>query len=474
VFNPFTQGEGATTRRFGGTGLGLSICKRLVELMAGQIVCRSAPGEGTAFTIALPFADGRWTLSGPAPQASSLRALVVSSDLVFRDDAAACLTAMQLPHEVFDRSEDMARWLGAEPAPDLREEAGALLLVSGPGDEDWPQIGRMATAVCRRELPQVVWSPGQWQGLEQIQAGVVRLGRPVLGIRALEEAIATALGPQPAEAPPSTMVLDARFVGESVRLLIAEDHEINQRVIQRQLHRLGIRGDIVGDGEQALEAWRRGGYDAILADLHMPRMDGYALARAIRREEMDGELARTPIIAFTANAIIGDESKCFEAGMDDVVTKPVELERLREALARWLLPASPQKATGPDRSEAATAAAPTRHMEVRALEQLVGGDPEVVADFLHEFSQGASRLMQALRFMVPAGQWRDAESAAHRLKSSARCVGAEKMGELSEEIENLVGNSEATPGQVLALVASLEEEWTLVSEEVAKCMGRHK
>jgi CheY-like chemotaxis protein/HPt (histidine-containing phosphotransfer) domain-containing protein len=476
VFSPFTQGEGTTTRRFGGTGLGLSICKGLVELMEGEIVCHSEPGRGTVFTIALRFGRNHW-----APPEHRLlqvplsRALVVCSDPLFRADAEACLGAMQVAHEAFVCSEDMARWLHTQMDQGNLDKAARLLLVTGPGNEDWRQIRRMAAAACERELPQVVWSPGQRQAFEQVDSTVVRLGWPVLSTRTLEEAIATTQGDQPAEAPPSAMAVDAFFVGESIRLLIAEDHEINQRVIQRQLHRLGIRGDIAADGEQALEAWRRGSYDAILADLHMPRMDGYQLARAIRREEASRGLSRIPIIAFTANAIIGEGSKCFEAGMDDVVTKPVELERLREALVKWLAVARPRDAGGPRYRGAAAEGndGPSPHLDVRVLEQLVGEDPDVVADFLNEFGQTAARLMQVLRVSVSAGDWREARSAAHRLKSSARSVGARALGALSEDIETLSEKAGATEERMSALLTDVEEEWMLVSREIDLYMRLH-
>ncbi|MEI7037302.1 PAS domain S-box protein [Fulvimonas yonginensis] len=473
VFHPFTQGEGATTRRFGGTGLGLSICKRLVELMEGEIVCHSLPGQGTVFTIALRFGRGRWNPPAAVARREGLsRALVVSSDVAFCADAAACLQAMQLPYETFPCGEDMARWLDEARDPDAATADAQPLILSGPGADDWRQLRRMAAVACERELPQVVWSPGERKAGGLVDAGVVLLGRAVFNMRGLEEAMAAALGQRPAAPAPLAPESEACFVGESIRLLIAEDHEINQRVIQRQLHRLGVHGDLVGDGEQALAAWRRGGYDAILADLHMPRMDGYTLARAIRSEEAGRGLARIPIIAFTANAIIGDEAKCFEAGMDDVVTKPVELERLREVLTRWLLSASPARAASGHEPSVRDDEAASGHLDVRVLQQLVGDEPEVVADFLNEFSQGAARLMHSLHALAPTDAWRDARSLAHRLKSSARSVGAARMGALCEEIEGLCGADQATRMEMVSVLDQLEEEWKLVSEDIALSLDR--
>jgi PAS domain S-box-containing protein len=475
VFNPFTQGEGATTRRFGGTGLGLSICKRIVELMEGEIVCHSIPGQGTVFTIALGFSAGSWTPPvRPAADNGALRALVVSPDPMFRADVAACLQAMQVRHVVFPCGEDMAHWLDREFRPGQGVPGSEqALVISGPGIGDWRQLGRMAAAACDRDLPQLVWLPGQRQAEGQAEAGVALLGRAVVSIRILEQGIAAALGQRRDDRASALVPAQACFAGESIRLLIAEDHDINQRVIQRQLHRLGIRGDIAGDGEQALSAWRRGGYDAILADLHMPRMDGYTLARTIRQEEARRGLPRIPIIAFTANAIIGDDAKCFEAGMDDVVTKPVELERLREVLTRWLLSASSLEHDTPDGNDALPAQdARAGHIDVRVLQQLVGDAPEVVDEFLGEFRHGAARLMQALHAMVPTDGWRDARSIAHRLKSSARSVGAGRMGDLCEQIERLFDDAGSTRNQVALVLAELEEEWMLVAQEIAAHLGQ--
>jgi PAS domain S-box-containing protein len=474
VFQPFTQAEGATTRRFGGTGLGLSICKRLVELMEGEIVCHSLPGQGTVFTIAFHFGEGRWQPPLHLPDREVVpHALVVSADWAFRADVAACLQAMQVPHELFERGEEMAHWLDREwyTADASSAAKRPPLLISGSESEDWQQLRRVAMAASGRELAQVVWVPCQRQREGQVEAGVVLLGRSVLSLRSLDEAMATALGCRPVDGAQPSAKVEACFVGEGVRLLIAEDHEINQRVIQRQLHRLGVRGDIAGDGEQALAAWRRGGYDAVLADLHMPRMDGYTLARRIREEEASKGLPRTPIIAFTANAIIGDESRCFEAGMDDVVTKPVELDRLREVLTRWLLSAPSGESDEPSRQGISTEGGASRHVDVRVLQQLVGDDPEVVADFLNEFVQGAARLMRSLHAIAPGDGWREARGIAHRLKSSARSVGAEHMGALCERIEEMAEREDASQAQMMAVLAELEEEWMHVGKEIAFHVG---
>ena len=473
VFNPFTQGEGTTTRRFGGTGLGLSICKRLVELMEGEIVCHSLPGEGTVFTIAFRFDQGQWVPPAPLTgKVRSLHALVVSGDRTFLADAAVCLEALQVPYERFECGEEVAHWLsGGHDAEQETLAGGKPFVLAGPGADDWRQLQRMVAAACDHELPMVVWLPGQRQAAAAIDAGVITLGRTVLSPRGLGQAMAAVLGEGAADAPaPATM--QACFLSEGVRLLIAEDHDINQRVIQRQLHRLGIRGDITGDGEQALGAWRRGGYDAILADLHMPRMDGYTLARAVRQEEARKGLPRIPIIAFTANAIIGDEVKCYEAGMDDVVTKPVELDRLREVLTRWLLSSPPTwTEEAPEAADTGTLP-PSGHVDIRVLQGLVGDEPEVVADFLTEFRQGAMRLMLSLHATVATDAWRDALGIAHRLKSSARSVGAEQMGHLCERMERLCAEAEAGRDQATALLGELQQEWQLVAQEIIHCIGQ--
>jgi CheY-like chemotaxis protein/HPt (histidine-containing phosphotransfer) domain-containing protein len=213
-------------------------------------------------------------------------------------------------------------------------------------------------------------------------------------------------------------------------VLVAEDDETNQKVILRQLALLGVAAEVASNGKQALELWRSGDYGLLLTDLHMPTMDGYELARAIRAEEQGKQ--RMPIAALTATALKGESEHCRAAGMDKYLTKPLQLADLRAALAE-LLPSLPRpsgslRGAAPDGSNAAA-------VNLDVLEDLVGNDPVVICDLLQGFHDSAGRAVELLKAACSVGDMAATVEQAHRLKSSARTVGALGLGRLCEQIE---------------------------------------
>ena len=307
IFDPFSQAESSTTRRFGGSGLGLSICTRLVRMMKGRMEVNSLPGRGSRFVVTLPLAatNGSATRSEPA------------------------------------RSTALAR---PSPTPPLA-------------------------------------TPGAGEA-----------GR---------------------------------------RILVAEDNDINRRVIARQLALLGLQCDTAEDGFEALERWRQGQYSLLLTDLHMPGMDGYELTARIRSEEAPGR--RTPIVAVTANALRGEKERCIDAGMDDFILKPVQVAALQEVLARWLQLDTEQRT--PAGTAPAAAAAPPAVFDPQALPGLIGNDAALIAEFLGEYRLSACDTVRSIRKACEDGDWRRAGELAHRLKSSSRSVGAMQLGEICAALE---------------------------------------
>jgi CheY-like chemotaxis protein/HPt (histidine-containing phosphotransfer) domain-containing protein len=228
--------------------------------------------------------------------------------------------------------------------------------------------------------------------------------------------------------------------GEALALgrlvLVAEDDTINQKVILRQLELLGFVGDVAGNGAEALAKWRTGQYALLLTDLHMPGTDGYALARAIREAEPPG--TRLPILALSANALRGEAERATAAGMDEFLGKPVALERLNEALQRWA-PAlrGGGAAARPLTPWGGTPLVGDAPLEVALLERLIGRDPAVVREFLHEFRATAARQAQEIRDAATHGDLSRVTFVAHKLKSNARSVGALPFGELCADLERV-------------------------------------
>ena len=245
-----------------------------------------------------------------------------------------------------------------------------------------------------------------------------------------------------AEAPPSPrlagrMILppsraEAKAQGRLV--LIAEDNEINQKVFLQQLALLGFAADVAGHGELAMALWRSGEYALLLTDLNMPKMDGYELSAAIRAEESGSR--RIPIVALTANSLPGEERRCRAAGMDDFLTKPTPLVNLQAVLEHWLPRPEPGPGTLPPPVPPAACPGPAVPVDVSVLEGLVGDDPVIVREFLEQFRLSARQAAAELRTACAEGQRAQSGALAHKLKSSARAVGALALGEVCEELEH--------------------------------------
>ena len=253
-------------------------------------------------------------------------------------------------------------------------------------------------------------------------------------------------------------------------ILVAEDDEVNQKVILQQLELLGYAAEIAHNGEEAFARWEAFPYALLLSDLHMPRMDGYTLTSTIRAaEEARGDGRRMPILALTANALRGEEVKALEAGMDEYITKPVLLSVLQAALHRYLPPLDGTGAPLPERAAPTPAAVPPASeptgegepaLDVNVLKELVGDDPEIIQDFLLEYQQTASRLVEELRGAYVAGDLKGVGSVAHRLKSSSRAVGARSFGERCQRLETAArGDDQPT---VLAAMDAFDDHFAAV------------
>jgi CheY-like chemotaxis protein/HPt (histidine-containing phosphotransfer) domain-containing protein len=265
------------------------------------------------------------------------------------------------------------------------------------------------------------------------------------------------------EAPPPS-IAEARAQGKLI--LVAEDDEINQRVILQQLGLLGYTAEVASNGTEALRLWRAGDYALLVTDLHMPEMDGYALAEAIRREEAGR--GRMPILALTANALRGEANRARRAGMDAYLTKPVQLRVLQAALEEWLSVASGATASAArPQTTGGGKAAPA--VDVAMLKGLVGDDPETVHELLRDYLASARRLSSELRAARAAGDARHAGAIAHKLKSSSRSVGALALGDQCAELENAgkAGNKAAIAQRMAQFEAALAE----VEAEIADLLG---
>jgi len=222
-------------------------------------------------------------------------------------------------------------------------------------------------------------------------------------------------------------------------ILVAEDNETNRKVILQQLRLLGVAADLAADGLDALRRWKSTSYALLLTDLHMPKLDGCGLAEAIRSAEPAGR--RMPIVALTANSIRTESDQCRLAGMDDYVSKPIPLSSLKAVLDKWMpavASANHVLDTITGLSQPLTPDEPS--VDISVLRNLVGDDPGVLREVLRDFRASAARTARELRAACAAGHAMLAGAAAHKLKSSARAVGALALGALCADIER-AGNA---------------------------------
>jgi len=230
-------------------------------------------------------------------------------------------------------------------------------------------------------------------------------------------------------------------------VLVVEDNEINQKVILRQLTLLGQAADIASNGREAFNLWQSEEYGLLLTDLQMPVMDGYELTAAIRAAENErnaadtGKSSHIPIIAFTANALKGEADQCIKAGMDDYLSKPMQLVNLKSKLQKWL-PAETESTSIETTPDIMTASSTEIYVsvDVNVLKELIGDDETMTREFLKDFRASAEKISVALRAACNAGQSAVAGALAHKLKSSARSVGAQALADLCINMEQ-AGNS---------------------------------
>ncbi len=336
LFQPFSQGDSSTTRRFGGTGLGLAICRRLVELMGGTIGVHSREQGGSVFhfTADLPAAPASLGAVAPAAGASGKRAVVVDEDPVATRFVVQVLENDGYLVRCFESAEAAGETLADSAAPDL-----AIVDHTPAGGDGFAAARMLRTLFPEAPMAVVLLSlAGQVPARERLkEAGIDGFAVKPLRRRALHDRIIAATTKPGGGAPdpaPAALPAPGPKLAETLplRVLLAEDNPVNKKVALRLLERFGYGADCVGTGAEAVRKVEEGNYQLVFMDVQMPDMDGLEATRLIR--------ARLPkerqpvIVALTANAIAGDAEKCREAGMDDYVRKPVTPEELRDAIVR--------------------------------------------------------------------------------------------------------------------------------------------
>jgi PAS domain S-box-containing protein len=333
LFRPFTQAEENTTRRFGGTGLGLAISKSLTDLMSGEISVESDLGQGSSFTLSLPLRP----LTGEI-HAIDLTGINVLSLQNEHPTTRAWQNILDLKGMVHTpcRTVEAAEKILSDDKSNAR-----ISLISCVSDQETLKtLGALRDRDPARRCIVFLQNVSEHSALQDETTHVLR--KYPLKISDMLASIAKLSGLSVQDAPNTGSQSPAHFEKPRLKdnpILLVEDNLVNQKVIQRQLQVLGYTNiTVANDGSQGFETWKANTYDLVLADCHMPVLDGFEMTAKIRAEERVRQAPKTPIVAITANALQGEDRKCFAAGMSDYLSKPVELKRLDEMIHRWVTP----------------------------------------------------------------------------------------------------------------------------------------
>jgi len=473
IFSGFTQAEASTTRRYGGTGLGVAICQRLVQLMGGELGLSSVLGEGSCFQFAL-----RLPLA-PGPVASTASALAATPPSPWRlmvvDDHAGARAALQAMADslgwqavAVDSVETALQRLADDP------QAFDVLLIDGtmPGQDAWQACTRIRQAWAGRDVPKLCLLTGgaHEQVIRRAEAepGVVDdiLVKPLTA-----GMLRAALGPTAEPAIGQEPAMTQRLAG--LRLLVAEDNANNRQVVRELLEAEGAEVCLVGDGDAAVAAVAATGatgdgqrpFDAVLMDLQMPGVDGLTATRRIR-----GELGRTrlPIVAMTANVSASDRRQALDAGMDEHVGKPFDLDRL-VALLNRLCPnghpdASRRARVPADWPSGAADAARVAGVDLPAAVDRMGGDRPVYVRLLRNVLVDLAAWPDQLRQRADAGNWAALARQAHTLKGLAATLGAEALAADAAAAEHALRGDEG--GRTAAV-----RRWAATIEQATPALG---
>jgi hypothetical protein len=457
LFTPFTQVDASTTRQYGGTGLGLAICKQLVALMGGEIGVESQLGQGSKFWFEMTFARAIQPVS-LVPDLGYLnnrRLLVVDDNATNRkviryqangwgmrvdeaESAAAALIALQnaweqaIPYDVALIDMQMPQTDGLTLGEQIKANSVLaeipLIMLTSTNQRDEVQqtltIGFAAYLVKpvkpSRLLDTIMNILGSQQSIDSSKASSI-------------ENLSVQAQPQQTAAP----------VKYKLRILLAEDNIVNQKVALKQLNSLGYDADVAANGAEVLQLLKKIPYDLILMDCQMPILDGFETTREICSwQDCAFASARRPaIVAMTANAMKEDQQKCLDAGMDDYLAKPVSKAKLAAMLERWssAILMEKEETILSETQKVSTTGTNSINLQIEweQLQQFSEGDTEFELELLQMFVEDTQVHLAAIKAAIATNDFRQVEHKAHQIKGASANVGATTMRLDAEKLEKL-------------------------------------
>jgi PAS domain S-box-containing protein len=465
LFQPFTQVDASTTRKYGGTGLGLAICKQIIDLMGGEIGIDSEEGKGSQFWFKIPFAkQSSAAIAQLKPRQEvnlkDVRVLIVDDNETNCKILTYQLTAWQMRVDAVQKPSDAITVLRKALEEGDRYQLAIL-------DMQMPEIdGEMLGAQIKadpilKDLKLIMLT-----SLNQ-QAGISRvrelgfefyLVKPVKQSRLLEvlvEVVSTDTKLKVSPLAPLGQADDFPQKTSRLKILIAEDNPINQKVVLYQLRSFGYDADVVGNGKEALNLLERIHYDVILMDCQMPEMDGYEATRAIR--QLDSAKSRVVIMAMTANALKEDRDRCIACGMDDYLSKPIRKEDLAQKLGAWEKKLFAQNAiasSGSIPSETITtvitdnvnATSPVQNLSKSEslplidwtyIDSIADGSEEFKAEIMQTFFESTSESLAQLELAIAENNYHEIARVAHSIKGASSNLGMISLAAIANDLQHI-------------------------------------
>jgi PAS domain S-box-containing protein len=444
LFQAFGQADASTTRKYGGTGLGLTICKRLVDMMNGSIQVKSEPGAGSefSFTVQMGWKQTEERLpSVDALKLENLHVLVVddnptarqileqiATNLGFRVDTAAggeeALAMAEAaqnkgePYSILLLDWQMPRLDGVDTTRELLDrnllsDTQTVLMVTAYGRDD--------AAMAGQGLPIQSFLTKPVSASTLLDSILMAKGRPAISYRQRKQAEGA---------------IDSTRRLAGARVLLVEDNEINQELAVDLLTQAGIIVEVANNGEEALAQLEAGTFDGVLMDIQMPVMDGYTATREIRKLDRFRDL---PVIAMTANAMVGDREKAIDAGMNDHLGKPLNVEQMFATMARWITLSEPpeERISRPPEPGAPAALPPLEGIDSNAGLAVCGGNLDLYRRLLLKFRKGYEGFESRIESALDEEDLETATRLAHTMKGVAANLGALETSATAAALETL-------------------------------------
>jgi PAS domain S-box-containing protein len=460
LFQPFSQADASTSRRYGGSGLGLAICRRLVGLMGGEIAVDSAPGRGSHFTFTArlglqPDVGANRGLNRSATLRGA-RVLVVDDNEVARAVIVEMCQAVGLEAKAAISGENALETVALAAAAGRPFEL-VLLDWKMPGIDGIECARRLGSGADPHPAPTVLMLTafGREDALQELAEKRVTvhgvLTKPVTP-STLVEACALALGQAPAtntrtdRRTQTRRSIHARLTG--ARILLVEDNAINQMLAVELLSDAGIEVTVAENGRKALEVLQTERFDGVLMDCQMPVMDGYEATRLLRQQP---HLRDIPVIAMTANAMVGDREKVLEAGMNDHIVKPIDIDEMFATLARWI------HAEQADDPVPAVLPAELPGVDLSLGRAATAGNETLLRSLLQMFANKQTNFAARFRASLARGDHLAATRAAHDLKSEAGTLGASEVQRAAAALEQACAHG-AAESSIEALLEQVSRE----------------